>query len=195
MRPHSARASAAFPQLRSSGPFVAPLLALVLACWQFVRVQHDHLTPWKGGGFGMFSTIDSGAGRLLTIEIVLGGKRVAVGVPTSSLTQLTTNLPADSSFEQLGEWLRTAVWTGTESPDNRPSVRAPSWAPWDGRGAFPRSIALPSSFCVTVFAPAMSLPGTIFTLNPIASRSIPGMSLNDFSRLHDVDPSYLRVTQ
>src|SRR6476660_7863931 len=46
----------------------AVLLALV-ACAQLVLARTGDLTPWKGGGFGMFSTLDHGAFRRVTVVL------------------------------------------------------------------------------------------------------------------------------
>ena len=37
--------------------FLPVLILLVVAGWQMYRVQVDDLSPWKGGGFGMYSTV------------------------------------------------------------------------------------------------------------------------------------------
>ena len=39
-------------------PHLPPLLLLVVACIQVYLVRTHDLSPWKGGGFGMFSTND-----------------------------------------------------------------------------------------------------------------------------------------
>ena len=53
-------------------PRTAPalLLALVAVC-QIVLAKTADLTPWKGGGFGMFATLDHNAHRRL--EVVVAG--------------------------------------------------------------------------------------------------------------------------
>ena len=48
----------------------ALLLALVAVC-QIVLSKAADLTPWKGGGFGMFATLDHNAHRRL--EVVVDG--------------------------------------------------------------------------------------------------------------------------
>jgi hypothetical protein len=51
----------------------AALLAIV-AVAQIALSRHADLTPWKGGGFGMFSTLDHGAFRGVSV-IVDGPER------------------------------------------------------------------------------------------------------------------------
>ncbi|MBC7856056.1 MAG: hypothetical protein IAF94_21715 [Pirellulaceae bacterium] len=61
--------------LRASGPppsrlfwrrvFVAPVCLCAVAALHFYRVSACGQTPWKGGGFGMFSTANSEDSRFL----------------------------------------------------------------------------------------------------------------------------------
>lgn len=46
----------------------AGLLALVGVC-QIALALSANLTPWKGGGFGMFSTLDHGGFRGVTVVV------------------------------------------------------------------------------------------------------------------------------
>jgi hypothetical protein len=50
--------------------FVAPLVLIGIACLQLYLAHSHHLTPWKGGGFGMFSTVDSQGARFLRIYLL-----------------------------------------------------------------------------------------------------------------------------
>ena len=45
---------------------VPPVLLLVVAVCQIGLAKAAGLTAWKGGGFGMFSTLDHGAYAALT---------------------------------------------------------------------------------------------------------------------------------
>ncbi|HVX57896.1 MAG TPA: hypothetical protein VHA37_09290, partial [Candidatus Saccharimonadales bacterium] len=48
-----------------------PIVALVLiAGLQFVLATRYGLSAWKGGGFGMFSTVDSPDARFLRIYLI-----------------------------------------------------------------------------------------------------------------------------
>ena len=60
----------------------ALLLALV-ACGQLVLARTGDLTPWKGGGFGMFSTLDHGAFRRVTIVVDAPDRSEAIEIPDS----------------------------------------------------------------------------------------------------------------
>ena len=39
--------------------YFVPTLLIIIAILQLVLVKTSHLSPWKGGGFGMFASIDS----------------------------------------------------------------------------------------------------------------------------------------
>lgn len=45
-------------QVGSSFAFIAPGLLIVVALFQLYRAHTVDLRPWKGGGFGMFSSVD-----------------------------------------------------------------------------------------------------------------------------------------
>src|SRR5262245_64929455 len=46
-----------------------PVLLLAIFASQIVLVRTVALTPWKGGGFGMFSTLDHGAYRRVSVIV------------------------------------------------------------------------------------------------------------------------------
>jgi hypothetical protein len=57
-------------------------LVCVVALHHTYRVSREGLTPWKGGGFGMFSTIDSQADRFARLSVTTeGGETLAVPIP------------------------------------------------------------------------------------------------------------------
>lgn len=62
-------------------PFVAPACLVGLALAQIVLVQTVQLSPWKGGGFGMFSTNDHGGFRVLRIVALGEGTERTLRVP------------------------------------------------------------------------------------------------------------------
>jgi hypothetical protein len=60
---------------------VAPALLCAVALMQIVAARTTRLTAWKGGGFGMFSTVDSPSARFIRIELDTDRGTVRVGVP------------------------------------------------------------------------------------------------------------------
>ncbi len=58
------------------------VLLCLVALHHAYRVSREGLTPWKGGGFGMFSTIDSQAQRFVRLSVTTeGGETLAVQDP------------------------------------------------------------------------------------------------------------------
>jgi len=59
--------------------FLVPGLAIAIACLQLDLAATVGLSPWKGGGFGMFSSADSPANRYLRCKALLeDGQEVLV---------------------------------------------------------------------------------------------------------------------
>jgi hypothetical protein len=63
--------------------FIAPALLCAVALIQIVAARTTRLTAWKGGGFGMFSTIDSPSARFIRIQLETDRGVLRVGVPSS----------------------------------------------------------------------------------------------------------------
>ncbi len=49
--------------------FGVPILLVLVALSQFGRAAMQDISPWKGGGFGMFSTVDRPSGRTLALYL------------------------------------------------------------------------------------------------------------------------------
>ena len=81
------------------------VLLVLVALAQIGLTRTSQLTPWKGGGFGMFATLDHGAFRGVDI-IVDGPERSEVLEIPPSLGELSArvaNMPADWLLRRLGE--------------------------------------------------------------------------------------------
>lgn len=94
--------------------YFAPGVLILVACLQLFLAQTQGLTPWKGGGFGMFSTVDSGGARFLRIYLVTGSQAAAVQLPASdTYTRLEADLsefPRQRLLDQLAARLATEKW-------------------------------------------------------------------------------------
>jgi hypothetical protein len=65
------------------------VLLCLVALHHAYRVSRDGLTPWKGGGFGMFSTIDSQAERFVRLSVTIeGGETFAMQIPAEYRRQV-----------------------------------------------------------------------------------------------------------
>ena len=61
---------------------VPPLLLFVMAVIQIALARTADLTPWKGGGFGMFATLDHAAYRAVDIVVDAPDRSEALEVPS-----------------------------------------------------------------------------------------------------------------
>lgn len=61
--------------------YVVPGVLLTVGLIQPVLVASFHLSPWKGGGFGMFSTVDQPRLRFVRVQVTseLGTERRVIG--------------------------------------------------------------------------------------------------------------------
>lgn len=87
---------------------VAPSLLFALALAQIGAFAAFRLSPWKGGGFGMFSTLDHGAFRQVRVVALgaAGEERVAVPEELERLARHVREAPREGNLRRLGEALR-----------------------------------------------------------------------------------------
>ena len=87
-------------------PRTAPalLLALVAVC-QIVLSKTADLTPWKGGGFGMFATLDHNAYRRLDVVVEGTERSEALEIPPSlqAAAARAAAFPAEWMLRSLAE--------------------------------------------------------------------------------------------
>lgn len=68
--------------------FLPAMLLVAVACNQFRLTITADLTPWKGGGFGMFSTIDNWSKRSFLITgTTIDGERVSLDTAAKHRTK------------------------------------------------------------------------------------------------------------
>lgn len=85
--------------------FIPTTFLIIVACIQIYLARNADLTPWKGGGFGMFSTTDGNANRYLRVYVT-GPQRSEEILIKSSLEDLATRAqmyPGNSQLEKLAK--------------------------------------------------------------------------------------------
>jgi hypothetical protein len=93
-----------------------PAVLVGVALFQIHRVDVRDLTPWKGGGFGMFSTLDGRENRHLIITLLGdgGSTRVVADLPTSAgvqrLVARARAMPTAENLENLAGELAGLSW-------------------------------------------------------------------------------------
>ena len=82
----------------------ALLLAVVAAC-QIALAKVADLTPWKGGGFGMFATLDHSAYRRLDVVMEGTERSEALEIPPSleAVAARAASFPAEWMLRSLAE--------------------------------------------------------------------------------------------
>ena len=100
-------------------PFVPMVVLLTVAAFQAYNAREHLLSPWKGGGFGMFATADQPTARLVRVFLQNdSGGRVA---------EIPVRLPTD--LTHIGR-LAMSVRTMPRSGDTGRLAEALSKLPW-----------------------------------------------------------------
>ena len=91
----------------------APLLLCSIASLQIFLATTKSLSPWKGGGFGMFSTVDSPDARFLRIYLINGNEETAVPLPDSlkMLGREVQTIPSAALASGLADRLARGTWS------------------------------------------------------------------------------------
>jgi len=127
---------------------IAPLLLLVLGLTQIGLARGADLSPWKGGGFGMFATNDHGAFRTVRVIAVLAeGREERLPIPLDlyRLRRYARVLPTERHLRALASAmqaeaprgtraLRVEVWRLDFGADLRPALQRIHSTTWE-RGA------------------------------------------------------------
>ena len=85
-------------------PWLAPALLVAIALHQIALVYAADLSPWKGGGYGMFSTTDHGGARFVRVYALGAGGERRVPIPPNLVnrTYRVRDLPRPAALERLG---------------------------------------------------------------------------------------------
>ena len=96
-------------------PALPALLLTAVALHQIYAVRSHDLTPWKGGGFGMFASADVGPARRLEVSLLRGVSRVRVEIPVEVREHAARvrRLPTQARLEVFGRAVGDALG-GTE---------------------------------------------------------------------------------
>lgn len=94
-------------------------LLIVVALMQIALARSAGLSPWSGGGFGMFSTLDHGSRRHLHTFVLRSGLRREVIPPRDREDEIRRALafPTDRRLRALA-----TVLAETPTPDHGPAT-------------------------------------------------------------------------
>jgi hypothetical protein len=92
-----------------------PVVALLVAGGQLATSLSGELTPWRGGGFGMFSTLDGFHERRLEVVLVdVRGAEIEMAAGQADGWRQTTAYranPTSGNADRLAAKLLAARWT------------------------------------------------------------------------------------
>jgi hypothetical protein len=96
--------------------YAAPILLTTLACIQIFFGLNFELTPWKGGGFGMFSTVDTPGSRTVRVYLETDDGDLPTKVPSwlRNRKKYARSFPADFRVRALAVDMAAATWVYRE---------------------------------------------------------------------------------
>ena len=106
----------------------APSVLVLVACLQLYLAHTHNLSPWKGGGFSMFSAVDRSDRRIVRCYLETPQGKVPAPVPDSDLRKRVRAMPTAGRASRLAQSLARSVWV----PDSPPGREA--CGPPDGCG-------------------------------------------------------------
>lgn len=120
-------------------PYAPSLLLVVVALYQVGLAYTVDLSPWLGGGFGMFSTMDDGVNRSLRVFLVRKGQEEEGALPAglADLERRARVLPSAAHLSALATAIAAAYADAAERLD---AVRIEVWRTrFDATTLTPRS--------------------------------------------------------
>src|SRR5258706_14430030 len=101
-----------------SATVLPSVLLIGVAIVQMARAYTVHQSPWKGGGFGMFSTADAPEGRFLRCYLLVGKEEAPVLIPDpfKDLALLAKTVPTETNLTRLSDRLAMSRWVGSANP-------------------------------------------------------------------------------
>ncbi|HEY6930344.1 MAG TPA: hypothetical protein VJA66_11765 [Thermoanaerobaculia bacterium] len=82
--------------------FSIPLLLVLVAARQIALSHSESLSPWRGGGFGMFSSLDRAETRLLRCDLVTDSSRIPVDPSRNErLSRLISDIQSAPTSDRL----------------------------------------------------------------------------------------------
>lgn len=108
--------------------FLAPALLVGVAGLHTYLAEAHNQTPWEGGGFGMFSTVDKRQARFVRCSLLTSRDTARVRLP-DHLYRYVERLrarPTEARVESLAQYLADATWVAA-APDSTDDPDAPQY--------------------------------------------------------------------
>ena len=143
---------------------IAPLCLCLVAALHLTRVVWSNQTPWKGGGFGMFSTVDSESARFLRAYLVTPDGDLPLPIP-EALAKREAEIRAAPHQAGLNEMARRLADQRWRWRDSRQARQAANIAAARGRGI--TAAMLDRSTAQTAEANSRTTIGSEHVLEPV----------------------------
>lgn len=124
---------------RSLAISLASILLIVVACRQFYLTQVHDLTPWLGGGFGMFASVDRIDHRVTRAYLLTNKGELPIEIPTLDSgirLQMKAGIVPESDrmpgFEPLNQLRKLEMKARAMPTEERLAATAKALAKWDG---------------------------------------------------------------
>ncbi len=104
------------------------ILFVMIAGHHFYLVQHAHLSPWLGGGYGMFSTTDYGPSRYIRIYALRDNiiqEKIEIPPELSRLARKVRGLPDSKNVLSLALAIENYL---NANQHMYPEIRVEVWA-------------------------------------------------------------------
>lgn len=97
-----------------------PFLLCAVAITQQILAHTKNLSPWLGGGFGMFSTVEGPGSRQVRIVLDTTRGEYIVDIPESlkDLQAAARTMPTDANLKKLAEVMLAEKWVGAVPTTN-----------------------------------------------------------------------------
>ncbi len=109
--------------------WATPLIAMLVVANQFYRVQTYDLSTWQGGGFGMFSSVDTIDSRFFKVYLHVDHETIPIQLKGAFNKQVTISRaePTEENLKKLAQQIYQANWihsgTFTLDPQSQDNYR------------------------------------------------------------------------
>jgi len=107
-------------------PTIPALVLIAVAAQQITLARIHDLDPWKGGGFGMFSTSEGAAARHSHVFMTQAGSEIEIDLP-DAMEDLDERLLVLPSEQRLDEYARELSEVLRKQNTNHSAVRIEIW--------------------------------------------------------------------
>ena len=167
---------------------IPPAFLLMVAAFHGYNVVHNKLSPWKGGGFGMFSTIDSPGERIARLTLHFEEGEISIPAPAEiGDVRMLRTFPRDRFLRAYLETASHLLWLPRAS---REGAKAAVASPVNSF-AVPKAVLAPRSFSIEVLTPSFDSRSHQMTYARVAVVKLPAREIADVERDLGAPPGYV----